>query len=96
MAKFGQSAGRNRTPAGRRAGGRRRLACEVTWAAAAAGGEAALAALLQALDAAVEEWEDDQEDRKAFFEAFIQEIWARPIDVIMGKIGSDDDEADAK
>lgn len=36
LAKFGQSSGRNRTPAGRRAGGRRRLACEVTWAAAAA------------------------------------------------------------
>lgn len=36
LAKFGQSAGRNRTLVGRRAGGRRRLACEVTWAAAAA------------------------------------------------------------
>ena len=42
------------------------------------------------LDEAVEEWEEDQDDRKEFFGALVDEIWARPIDVISGKLSGDD------
>jgi hypothetical protein len=43
------------------------------------------------LDDAIETWQEDQEDRKEFFAALVEEIWMRPIDVISGKLSKDDE-----